>query len=75
MKLAKIDSDPNLARNLDTNAVINTNIAAFEKFKAERLEAREKEQKFKELEDRMLNIENMLLQISSMLKKNNTEEQ
>lgn len=69
MKLARIDSDETLARDLTTNAVINTSTTAFEEFIAKRKVEREREAMYKSLEDRVTTIESLLQQILTLLHK------
>lgn len=70
MNIAKIPDHEGLARDLHTNAVINTNIQAFEEFRARRLEQKSVESRIENLERSLLKIEQMLQKIVS----NTTEE-
>lgn len=65
MKLAKVDDT--LSRDLNSNAVINTSITAFEEFKLRKLQERESSDRITNLERRLERIEDMLSSLSKML--------
>lgn len=63
----KVEGEPNIARDVRSNAIIAVNRDAYDEFKARMAEKREAANRLSRLEDRMENLEHMLSQILDKL--------
>ena len=65
METAKVENEPDLARDKKTGAVLNTNMTALQAYKTRKREAR----RINNVEERLDGIENMLSLILERLPK------
>lgn len=63
VKFAKIVDNENLVRDMETNAVLNTDMNALEKYKARREVQRQKAEEFETLKQDVSDIKQLLQQL------------
>lgn len=63
----KVEGEPDIARDVRSNAIITVNRDAYDEFKARMAEKREAANRLTKLEDRMENLEHMLSRILDKL--------
>lgn len=68
MKYAKVEGKQNLIRNLETNAIINTNSAEYHQYISLKRMKETEESKINSLESEVASIKNDLSEIKSILK-------
>ena len=67
MNHIKVEGEPDIARDVRSNAIITVNRDAYDEFKARMAEKREAANRLTNLEDRMENLEHMLSRILDKL--------
>lgn len=67
MNHIKVEGEPDIARDVRSNAIITVNRDAYDEFKARMAEKREAANRLTKLEDRMENLEHMLSRILDKL--------
>lgn len=67
MNHIKVEGEPDIARDVRSNAIITVNRDAYDEFKARMAEKREAANRLTRLEDRMENLEHMLSRILDKL--------
>lgn len=67
MNHIKVEGEPDIARDVRSNAIITVNRDAYDEFKARMAEKRESANRLTRLEDRMENLEHMLSRILDKL--------
>lgn len=68
MKLVEIQENKDLCRDVESQALVNTNRAAFEKFKNSKALALSKKSEMEEVKKRLGNLENTLEEIVRLIK-------
>lgn len=68
MEYAKVEGRQNLVRNLETNALINTNSAEYNQYVTLRRMKQNEENKINSLETEIIELKNDLSEIKSLLK-------
>ena len=63
----KVEGEPDIARDVRSNAIITVNRDAYDEFKARMAEKQEAANRLTNLEDRMENLEHMLSRILDKL--------
>lgn len=64
-EIVKIENEDTLVRDTVSNAVLNTDTTALQRYKAKRDKDREMKQDVQDLKDKMSNIEQLLQQLVS----------
>lgn len=68
MKYAKVEGKQNLLRNLETNAIVNTNSAEYHQYISLRRMKQNEENKINSLENEIHSIKNDLSEIKDILR-------